>query len=198
MVGVNLKKTTISLSKGQSISLAKEAPGLNNVMVALGWDPAKQGFFTPNIDCDAFCLTLDQRSNLVEKIYFGNKLSKEGAIRHLGDDLTGEGDGDDEQMMIDLNRVSKNVQKILVAVNIYNGRSRGQDFGKVHNAFIRLVDQSDNHEICIYKLSGDQYKGFVTVVFGELYRDTSGQWQFKAISEGNDANSIDELAHRFR
>lgn len=201
MIGANLKKTTISLSKGQSISLAKEAPGLNNVVVGLGWDPAKQGLFGfggGDIDCDAFCLTLDQNNRLIEKIYFGYKHSRDGAINHLGDNLTGAGEGDDEQMTFKLTQISSDVQKIIIAVNIFRGKSRNQHFGKISNAFVRLVDQADDSEVCVYKLSGTQYNGLVTVVFGELYRDVSGQWQFKAVGEGDKAESIDELARRFR
>lgn len=200
MSNINLSKNTISLSKGQTISLAKEAPGLKNVIVGLGWDPANQGIFgfgKSNIDCDAFCITLDSRDKLVDKVYFANKYSDDKAIHHLGDNLTGEGEGDDEQITLKLDKVSNNIQKIIIAVNIYSGKSRGQNFGKISNAFMRLVDQSNNREVCIYKLSGAQYKDFITVVFGELYRDASGQWQFKAIGEGDNANSIDGFAWRF-
>lgn len=193
---------SISLSKNQTISLSKVAPvGLSNVVVGLGWDPAKKGFglFGGNqsIDCDAFCFGIDNNRRIVDTIYFGNLSGLGGSVRHMGDNLTGDGDGDDEQILINLNAVPSNISVILIAVNIYRGKQKHQDFGGIDNAFIRLVDARNNTEICKYNLSGKQYAGYTTLAFGALYRNEMGQWDFKAIGQGDNAGSIGEFSSSY-
>lgn len=189
---------SISLSKNQVVSLSKVAPaGLSNVVVGLGWDPAKKGFglFGSNqtIDCDAFCLGINNHNRIADTIYFGNLTGLGSSVRHLGDNLTGDGDGDDEQILIDLNNVPANVNVILIGVNIYEGKRKHQDFSRLENAFIRLVDARNNIEMCKYNLSGKEYAGYTTLAFGVLYRSQTGSWEFKAIGQGDNAGSISEF-----
>lgn len=203
---------TINLSKSQVINLSKASSGLDKVIVGLGWDPvgndAPSGGFlgklfggssapAHDIDCDAFCVALDKQGCVVDTIYFGHKTGCSGSIVHTGDNLTGEGEGDDEQIIFYLKNMPNKVDKIKIAVNIYQGKSRGQHFGTISNAFIRIVDTNNNSEMCCYKLSGKEYNHLLTVVFGELYRDASGDWQFKAIGEGDKAENISQYVNRF-
>lgn len=183
---------TVNLSKNQVVNLSKTSSGLRNVMVGLGWDPVKSGLFGfggSSVDCDAFCVAMENNCK-VETVYFGNTHAFNSCIHHTGDNLTGDGDGDDEQILFDLENMPKHVNRIVIGVNIYNGKTRGQDFSKIKNAFIRIVNNTTNEEMCIYKLSGTEFKNYVTVTFGELYRDSYGEWQFKAIGDGNSATSI--------
>lgn len=204
---------TINLSKSQVINLSKASSGLDKVIVGLGWDPVDAdtpsgGFLkklfggseasSHDIDCDAFCVALDKQEHVVDTIYFGHKTGCSGSIVHTGDNLTGEGEGDDEQIIFYLHSMPAKVDKIKIAVNIYQGKQRGQHFGTIKNAFIRIVDTKNNSEMCSYKLSGKEYNHLLTVVFGELYRDASGDWQFKAIGEGDKAESISQYINRFR
>lgn len=194
---------SINLSKGSAINLSKEAPGLTNILVGLGWDPAKSGGLfkhTPSIDCDAFAVLLSNHSNkpaASDVVYFGNLRHSSGSVVHTGDNLTGDGDGDDEQILIYSDKIPKDVNRIVIGVNIYKGKNKNQTFGKIQNAFIRLVDRDKNIEVCRYNLSGSDYSEFVTMVFGELYRE-GNSWAFKATGEGNDAGSISEFIYRFR
>lgn len=203
----------VNLSKNQVVNLSKASRGLNKVIVGLGWDPVGEttrkpcflgGLFgghtsveSADIDCDAFCVALNESEAIVDTIYFGNKTGCSGNIVHTGDNLTGEGDGDDEQIIFYLDSMPSTVKRIKIAVNIYCGKSRGQSFEKLSNAFIRIVNAENNSEMCNYKLSGSEYRGLVTVVFGELYRDENNDWQFKAIGEGDKAESIAQYTKRF-
>ena len=181
---------SVSLQKGQKVSLSKDNAGLANVLVGLGWDeaqPAKKGLFAPKpqaIDCDASAILL-QNGKLCSKedlIYFGNLRHKSGTVQHMGDNLTGEGDGDDEQVQIDLSKVPANIEKIAFTVTIYDAETRHQNFGQVSNAFIRLVDESNNTELIRYDL-GEDFSIETAVVVGELYRN-NGEWKFNAIGSG--------------
>lgn len=194
----------INLQKGQKIDLTKGRGGLSRVMVGLGWDeaqPAPQqssgGFFglfksqprqqTQDIDCDASAILLNANGKLYGNevndccVYFANRLHYSGAIQHQGDNLTGAGDGDDEQIMVDLNKVPADVAKIVFVVNIYDANVRGQHFGMIRNAFIRLVNLANNSEICRYDLS-ENYYGMTGMVVGEIYR-YNGEWKFNAIGQ---------------
>ncbi len=170
---------SISLQKGQKVSLTKESAGLSRVVIGLGWDEVQQkrGFFAPKplpIDCDASALLL-QGGRLVRKediVYFGNLQHMSGTVQHMGDNLTGAGDGDDEQIIVDLARVPQEYDKIVLVVNIYDCVKRRQHFGMIQNAFIRLVDASNNTEMCKYNLT-ENYSGMTAVIFGEVYRHTA-------------------------
>lgn len=197
---------SISLQKGQKISLSKESDTLDKIIVGLGWDQAsvkKSGFFSmfsdsSNIDCDASALLL-KNGKLNDKkdvIYFGNLTHKSGSVNHTGDNLTGEGDGDDEQIVVQLKKVPNDYDKVVVVVNIYQAKERKQHFGMIQNAFIRIVDANTNVELCKYNLT-DNYEGLTAMVFGELYRH-NGEWKFNAIGQGTSDLSITELAARYK
>lgn len=193
---------SVSLQKGQKVSLTKEKPGLSTVVVGLGWDEVEQkrGFFAPKpqaIDCDAFALLLTngKLASNNDIVYFRNLEHSSRSVKHMGDNLTGAGDGDDEQILIDLSRVPAQYDKIVIAVNIYSAAARKQHFGMIRNAFIRLVDASNNQEMCIYNLS-ENYSNMTAMYFGEVYRH-NGEWKFNAIGQGTADNSIGDFAKRF-
>lgn len=193
---------SISLQKGQKVSLSKENAGLSKIVVGLGWDEVKRkgGFFAPKpqeIDCDASAIML-QGGKLVDTgdiVFFGNLSHRTGTVQHLGDNLTGAGDGDDEQIIIDLASVPENYDRIVIVVNIYQARERGQHFGLIQNAFCRLVDMRNNAELCRYNLTED-YSNQTAMVFGEVYR-YNGDWKFNAIGQGTTDNAIGDLARRY-
>ena len=189
---------SINLSKGQKISLSKEANGLNKVIVGLGWDAAKRGVFGSqyNIDCDASAIILDEKEKLIDCVYYGNTRSLDGKVRHTGDNLTGNGDGDDEQIIVSLSDMPSKVKKIMFVVNIYSCESRKQDFGMIKNAFIRLIDASTNQEICKYNLS-DNYDGKTAMVFAEVYNHNN-EWKFNAIGQGTTDTSISSMTRKYR
>lgn len=195
---------SVSLQKGQKVSLSKENAGLSKVIVGLGWDEAQQekrGFFAPKpqpIDCDASALLLIN-GKLCSKddiVYYANLRHKTGMIMHMGDNLTGAGDGDDEQIIVDLASVPAEYDKIVIVVNIYQAVQRKQHFGMIRNAFIRLVDGRNNVEMCRYNLS-DDYSNMTAMVFGEIYRH-NGEWKFNAMGQGTTDPGLGELADRFR
>lgn len=193
----------ISLVKGQKVDLTKGNAGLAKVIVGLGWDPVEtKGFFgmkKPNIDCDASALMLDANGKLAADgnlICFYNKKSPDGSVVHSGDNLTGDGDGDDEQIFVELSRVPADVHKILCVVNIYECESRKQDFGMIKAAFIRIVNPANNEELVRFNLT-ENYAGKTALVAGELYRH-NGEWKFNAIGEGTHAPHIDILARQYK
>jgi len=193
---------SISLQKGQKVSLSKERAGLSQIIIGLGWDEVQQkrGFFAPKpqaIDCDATAFVL-QNGKLVDKddiVYFGNLRHKSGTIKHMGDNLTGAGEGDDEQIIVDLARVPAQYDRIVIIVNIYQARERQQHFGMIRNAFIRLVDGRNQSEMCRYNLTED-YSGRTAMIFGEVYRH-NGEWKFNAIGQGTNDNSIGDVVNRY-
>lgn len=194
---------SISLQKGQKVSLTKENAGLSKVVIGLGWDEVKQsrGFFAPKpqaIDCDASALLL-QGGKLLSKddiVYFGNLRHNSGTVQHMGDNLTGAGDGDDEQIVVDLANVPAQYDKIVLVVNIYQALQRKQHFGLIQNAFIRLIDGKTNAEILKYNLT-ENYSGMTAMIFGEVYRH-NGEWKFSAIGQGTNDPGLGELANRYR
>ncbi|WP_027416122.1 TerD family protein [Aneurinibacillus terranovensis] len=201
---------SISLQKGQKIDLTKGNAGLSRIVVGLGWDPVKKsgggllgslfgGGGGPQIDCDASVLMLNEQNRLESKqdiIYFGNLQSHCGSVRHTGDNLTGDGDGDDEQIIVDLSRVPARIHKLVFVVNIYDCRNRKQDFGMIQNAFIRIVDMTKNSEISRFNLT-ENYAGRTTLIVGEIYR-YNGEWKFGAIGEGTMEGSLGEIAQRYQ
>jgi tellurium resistance protein TerD len=173
----------VSLSKGGNVSLTKEAPGLTAVVVGLGWDVRTTTGSDFDLDASALLCTAAGKV-LSDKhfVFFNNLKSPEGAVEHTGDNLTGEGEGDDEQIKVDLAAVPAEVTKVVFPVSIYDADSRGQNFGQVRNAFIRVVNQADNSEIARYDLSEDASTE-TAMVFGELYRNGS-EWKFRAVGQG--------------
>ena len=193
---------SISLQKGQKVSLSKDNAGLSRVIVGLGWDEVKRktGLFAPKpqaIDCDASALALIN-GKLIHKediIYYGNLRHPTGTIEHMGDNLTGAGDGDDEQIVVDLARIPAEYDRIVLVVNIYQALQRNQHFGMIENAFIRLVNAANNTEMCKYSLT-DNYSGMTAMIFGEIYRH-NGEWKFNAIGQGTNDSGLGELAGRY-
>lgn len=192
----------ISLQKGQKINLTKDNSGLSRVVVALGWDeaPRKGGFFRKKpepIDCDASAIMLKNGrwADRDDLIYFGNLRHKSGTVTHMGDNLTGAGDGDDEQIIVELARVPAEYDKVVIVVNIYQAYKRNQQFGMISNAYIRLIDARNNSEMCRYNLT-DNYQGMTAMIFGELYRH-GGEWKFTAIGQGTTDDGLATLAKRF-
>jgi stress response protein SCP2 len=197
----------INLEKGQRISLEKEVPGLTKVMCGLGWDvaEAKKGFLsmfsgTKDFDLDASVLCLNGRGKVAgqkDVIYYGNLSHTSGGITHLGDNLTGAGAGDDEQVLVDLAKVPSTIQKLVFVVNIYDAYGRKQDFSQVRNAFVRLVNLDGNREIARYRLSDGDYHGQTSMIMAELFRDDQGKWQMEAIGQGYHVQNLQELVGKY-
>ncbi|WP_291634038.1 TerD family protein [Clostridium sp.] len=199
----------INLQKGQRINLTKDNPGLKKTMVGLGWDPVQQsakgllgGLFggkQADIDCDASVIMLDENDKLRGKenmVYFGNLKSKCGSIQHMGDNLTGDGDGDDEQIMVDLSAVPENIAKLVFVVNIYAADKRKQHFGMIQNAYIRLVNIADKKELLRFNLS-EEYSGKTGLFVAEIYRN-NGEWKFTAIGEPDTSSGLGEMVKRYQ
>lgn len=201
----------ISLQKGQRVDLTKGNAGLSKIMVGLGWDQVNNagggGFLSSvfgnsgggtDIDCDASVIMLDQNGKMPSKsdlIYFGNLKSVCGSIVHTGDNRTGEGDGDDEQIIVDLSKVPSHIDKLVFVVNIYACVKRKQHFGMIRNAFIRIVD-SANKELIRFNLT-DNYSGKTCLYPGEVYR-SNGEWKFAAIGEATNDTGLEEVIRRYR
>ena len=173
----------VSLSKGGNVSLTKEAPGLTAVVVGLGWDVRTTT--GADFDLDASALMCSQEGKVLSDkhfVFFNNLKSPDGSVEHTGDNLTGEGEGDDEQIKVNLTAVPAEVAKIVFPVSIYDAENRQQNFGQVRNAFIRIVNQANNSEIARYDLTEDASTE-TAMVFGELYRHGS-EWKFRAVGQG--------------
>jgi tellurium resistance protein TerD len=173
----------VSLSKGGNVSLSKEAPGLTAVTVGLGWDVRSTTGTDFDLDASAIACKSDGKVLSDQHfIFFNNLKSPDGSIEHLGDNLTGEGEGDDEQVNVSLATVPAEIDKIVFPVSIYDADNRQQNFGQVRNAFIRVVNQAGAAEIARYDLSEDASTE-TAMVFGELYRSGS-EWKFRAVGQG--------------
>ncbi|MGF1429494.1 TerD family protein [Kitasatospora sp. LaBMicrA B282] len=173
----------VSLSKGGNVSLTKEAPGLTAVLVALGWDARTTT--GAEFDLDASALLCTEQGKVAKDsdfVFFNNLKSPDGSVEHTGDNLTGEGEGDDEVIKVDLTAVPLGTAKIVFPVSIYEAETRGQNFGQVRNAYIRVVNQVGGQEIARYDLSEDASTE-TAMVFGELYRNGT-EWKFRAIGQG--------------
>ena len=200
----------VNLQKGQKVNLKKsDGQALSRIRIGLGWDPVKQekkgGLFgsifggsAPDIDCDASVLVCKggRLSGKNDVVYFGNLKHPSGAIVHTGDNLTGEGEGDDEQILVDLTAVPQDYDKLVFVVNIYDCESRKQDFGMIANAFIRICDERTGEEFCRYNLS-ESYAGMTAMIFGEIYRH-NGEWKFNAIGQGTTDTGLSALARRYQ
>ena len=173
----------VSLTKGGNVSLTKEAPGLTAIIVGLGWDTRTTD--GTDFDLDASAILLNNTDKAVSDqhfVFFNNLKSPDGSVEHTGDNLTGEGEGDDEQIKVNLAGVPVDVEKIVFPVSIYDAENRQQSFGQVRNAFIRVVNQANQQEIARYDLSEDASTE-TAMVFGELYRH-GAEWKFRAIGQG--------------
>ena len=174
----------INLSKGQKVDLTKGNPGLTKIMVGLGWDVnAFDSGAAFDLDAAAFLLGANGKCPTERDfIFYGNLKHSTGAVEHMGDNLTGAGDGDDEQIRIDLSKVPANIQRIAFTCTIYDAETRRQNFGMVSNAFIRIFDETNGQELLRYDL-GEDFSIETAVVFGELYKN-NGEWKFNAIGSG--------------
>jgi tellurium resistance protein TerZ len=193
----------ISLEKGQKISLEKEAGGaLTKVVMGLGWDSKssqsqeKKGFFGSlmgavtgggSIDLDASCVLFDENRTMLDTVWFRQLQSRDGSIVHTGDNLTGDGEGDDEQIIVDLSRVPANVKTLVFTVNSFTG----QNFSQVANAFCRVVNQANNKEIARYNLSGCQ-GSHTAMVMAKVYRH-NGEWKMHALGENCSGRTFQDL-----
>ncbi|WMX46215.1 TerD family protein [Streptomyces roseicoloratus] len=174
---------SVNLAKGGNVSLTKEAPGLTAVLVGLGWDVRTTT--GADHDLDASALLLDDSGKVVSDrhfVFYNNLTSPDGSVEHTGDNLTGEGEGDDESIKVDLAAVPAAVTKIVFPVSIHDADNRGQSFGQIRNAFIRVVNQANGTELARYDLSEDAATE-TAMVFGELYRHGT-EWKFRAVGQG--------------
>lgn len=193
---------SVNLAKGQKVNLSKDTPALNNILVGLGWDVnKKKGLFGGghdfDLDASALVLRNDHFVNKNDLIYFGHRCSPSDPVYHHGDNLTGEGEGDDEQITVTLNKLSSDVTKIVFVVNIYNAQQRRQSFGQVSNAFIRLVNESNGEELFKYDLSSVGVQDATGLIFAEIYRH-NGDWKFSAIGEGVKVKSVSDFIENYR
>lgn len=175
---------SVNLTKGQKVDLTKGNPGLQKILVGLGWDTNKyDGGDAFDLDASAFLLAGNGKvEDDSDFVYYGNLKHISDSVIHMGDNLTGEGDGDDEQIKVDLSAVPSSVEKIGFTVTIYDAEKRGQNFGQVENAYIRIVDEMTNTELIRYDL-GEDFSIETAVVVGELYRNKE-EWKFNAIGSG--------------
>ncbi|MCY6370078.1 TerD family protein [Clostridium ganghwense] len=174
----------VSLTKGQKVDLTKTNPGLTKAIVGLGWDTNKyDGGNDFDLDTAAFLVGGDGKViSDSDFVFYNNLKDPSGSVTHLGDNRTGEGEGDDEQIKIELNKVPEQIQKIAFTVTIHEAQTRGQNFGQVSNAFIRIFNEETNEELIRYDLSED-YSIETAIVVGELYRH-NGEWKFTAVGSG--------------
>lgn len=196
----------VNLVKGQKIDLTKGNAGLNQITVGLGWDPVSAGkgllktLFgggQKDIDCDAAVIMVGADNKLVntkDVVYFGNLIHSSRSVKHAGDNLTGDGAGDDEQIFVELKSVPTQIEKLIFVVNIYDCISRGQDFGMIQNAYIRIVDNHSKEELVRFNLT-DNYKGYTALEVGEVYR-YNGEWKFAAIGNGTRDASLKDMIEK--
>ena len=173
----------LTLSKGENLSLTKTEPGLSKVLLGLGWDERQTDGSDFDLDASAFLLSAGGKvRSSADFIFYNQMTSTDGAVSHTGDNRTGEGDGDDEAIKVDLSKVSPDVDTIAITVTIHEAETRRQSFGQVANAFIRVVNDQTGNEVVRYDLSED-YSTETAMVFGELYR-RNGEWKFRAVGQG--------------
>ncbi len=173
----------VTLSKGGNVSLAKADPTLVKVRLGLGWDTRSTDGQDFDLDASAFLLTeAGKVRGDADFIFYNNLRSSDGSVTHTGDNRTGEGDGDDESLVVELNKVPAEVAKIVFVVTIHDAQTRRQSFGQVANAFIRLVNDDTNNEVARYDLSEDASTE-TAMLFAELYRH-NGEWKFRAVGQG--------------
>lgn len=173
----------VSLSKGGNVSLSKEAPGLKSIVVGLGWQPKVTDGAAFDLDASAFILG-ENGKVLSDKhfIFYGEKKTADGSVEHTGDNRTGEGDGDDESIKVDLTKLPSEAVKVAFVVTIHEAAERSQNFGQVGGAFIRVLNGEGQAEITRYDL-GEDYSTETAMIFGELYKN-GADWKFKAVGQG--------------
>lgn len=173
----------LTLSKGGNLSLSKTDPGLKTALIGLGWDPRATDGKEFDLDASAFLLDANGKvRSTADFVFYNQTTSGCGSVSHTGDNRTGEGDGDDEKMLVTLANVPADVAKIAITVTIHDAAARGQSFGQVGGAFIRVVNNDNNTEIVRYDLSED-YSTETAMIFGEMYRHGS-EWKFRAVGQG--------------
>ena len=173
----------LTLSKGGNLSLTKTDPGLTKAIVGLGWDPRTTTGDAFDLDASALLVAANGKVRSdADFIFYNQKQSPDGAVTHLGDNRTGEGEGDDEQIQVDLTKVAGDVERIVVVVSIDQAESRRQNFGMVRSAYCRIVNEGTNAEVVRYDLSEDAASE-TCMIFAELYRN-AGEWKFKAVGQG--------------
>ncbi len=174
---------SVSLSKGGNVSLSKSAPGLTKLVIGLGWDTRSTDGFEFDLDGSAFLLTSNGKVRSdSDFIFYNNLVAADGSVEHTGDNRTGEGDGDDESLIVHLDKLPASIDKIAVTVTIHEAESRKQSFGQVSNAFIRCVNGDNNQEIARFDLTEDASTE-TAMIFGEIYRH-NGEWKFRAVGQG--------------
>jgi stress response protein SCP2 len=187
---------SINLQKGQRVNLEKDGGGaLNKVIVGLGWDVASGG---PDIDCDASAILCGANGQIIrtgDVVFYNAQKHSSGSVYSTGDNRTGAGEGDDEQIIVDLKKVPSEYEKIVFVVTIYEATVRKQHFGLINNAFIRIVDAETNREIMKYNLS-ENYPGKTAMIFAEIYRK-DGKWKFNAIGQATDDDGIAPVSRRY-
>lgn len=186
------------LTKGGNLSLSKAAPGLTEITIGLGWDIRATDGAAFDLDASAFLLKADGKTrNDEDMIFYGQKASPDGSVAHGGDNVTGDGAGDDEKIVVNLANVPAEIERVAVSVTIYDAETRKQNFGGVNNAYIRVVNNADGSEIARYDLTEDASTE-TAMVFGEVYRDKSaaGEWKFKAVGQGY-AGGLGALATQY-
>ena len=188
---------SLNMQKGENLNISKTNPSLSKIMIGLGWDVnSKKTTNSYNFDLDAsvFMMSKDSKLQWSDVVYFNNLKSPCKSVIHQGDNLTGEGDGDDEQILVDLKKIPTKFEKLLLIVNIYQANQRSQRFGMVDNSYIRLVDNETGTEVARYDLREDASSA-TGIIFGELYLH-NGDWKFRAL--GDTVNgSLDEIAGKF-
>ena len=173
----------ISVTKGGNVNLSKEAPNLTNMAVGLGWNPRATDGQAFDLDAVAFLVNESGKVRAdADFIFFNNLKSSDGSVEHTGDNRTGEGDGDDEVIKVDLTKVPADVSKVVFCAVIYDGQARNQNFGQVANAYIRIVNTQSGAEVARYDLSEDSSTE-TAMIFGELYKN-NGEWKFRAVGQG--------------
>lgn len=185
----------ISLSKGGNVNLSKEAPGLNKIVVGLGWDARATDGAAFDLDASAFLVKLDGKVRSDNDFcFYNNKVVGDGAVQHTGDNTTGAGDGDDETVKVELSKIPADLDKVVFAVTIHEADARKQNFGQVNHAYIRIVNEDGGQEIARYDLSEDASIE-TAMIFGEIYR-VGADWKFKAVGQGF-AGGLGPLAASF-
>jgi len=185
----------ISLSKGGNVNLSKEAPGLNKIVVGLGWDARATDGAAFDLDASAFLVKLDGKVRSDSDFcFYNNKVVADGAVQHAGDNTTGAGDGDDETVKVELSKIPSDLDKVVFAVTIHEAETRRQNFGQVSHAYIRIVNEESGQEIARYDLSEDASVE-TAMIFGEIYR-IGTDWKFKAVGQGF-AGGLGPLASSF-
>ena len=173
----------VSLGKGGNLSLSKTDPNLVRILIGLGWDERATAGSSFDLDASAFLLTALGKVRGDHDFIFYNQLrSIDGAVEHTGDNRSGEGDGDDESVLVDLSKIAPEIEKIAITVTIHDAQIRNQNFGQIANAFIRVVNQDNGVELVRFDLAED-YSTETAMVFGEVYR-YNGEWKFRAVGQG--------------